>query len=168
MSESNLLLRTTPFFCAALLFLAACGGGGEGGENAGPDGPAQPAPADVGKPGETVVIEREVNGTSVTCARVYHVDVNDWPPEGYPVGASGFYRYESEGIYLGPTDGRLPDGTPTGFRLTREGYEGSWTLMSTAGPGGDAQGYPWDNQRSPTDCPDGNSTWNNGAKVAAH
>lgn len=167
MFKSVHLLGSVSLLCAGLFLLASCGGGqddsvpGDGGSSSSgsPEGPPS---------GGTVIIEHdEVNGSTVTCARVFHVDANEWPPEGYPVGATGLYRYESEGRYLGPTDGKLPDGTPTGFRLSRESYDDHWTLMSTVGPGGDAEGYPWDNQRSPTDCPDGNTTWNNGTKVTA-
>ena len=159
-------LRFAPLPCVLLFLLAACGGGQD--EPAPENGESAPGSREGAPSGGTVVIEHpEVEGSSVTCSRVYYVDANEWPPSGYPVGATGLYRYQSEGRYLGPTDGKLPDGTSTAFFLSRESYDDHWTLMSAVGPGGDDGGYPWDNQRTPTDCPDGNTTWNNGAKVSA-
>ncbi|MBU60928.1 MAG: hypothetical protein CMI26_00335 [Opitutae bacterium] len=118
--------------------------------------------------GSVDIYDSEVNGTFVTCSRVYEVDVSAWPSEGYPIGASGTYRYVSEDRFDGPTDGKMPDGvTTTGFTLSRKGYDELWTIMSISGIDGTSDGYPWDHQASATDCPDGNSSWNNGSIVKA-
>ena len=143
---------------AFVFLLAACGpvddGSGGGSNAAGED---------------TVVIhDPEVNGSSVTCSRVYEVDVSAWPSEGYPAGASGTYRYVSDYRYDGPMDGKMPSGSSTGFYLNREEYEDTvWTIMSTKGLDGTDEGYPWDHHSHGKDCPDGNATWVNGAVVKA-
>ena len=152
----------TPLLLLSFLFLfASCGpsddsGGGSDSSEAG----SQSGPVDIYDP--------EVNGTFVTCSRIYEVDVSAWPSEGYPVGASGTYRYVSEDRYDGPKDGKMPDGiTTTAFTLSRKGYDDLWTIMSISGIDGTSDGYPWDSQASSTDCPDGNSSWNNGGIVKA-
>jgi hypothetical protein len=62
----------------------------------------------------------------------------------------------------------MPDGiTTTAFTLSRKGYDDLWTIMSISGIDGTSDGYPWDSQASSTDCPDGNSSWNNGGIVKA-
>ena len=143
---------------AFLFFLAACGPADEK-----PDGNSNTTN------GDTVVLsDPEVNGSSVTCSRVYEVDASGWPPKGYPMGASGTYRYVSDYRYDGPQDGMMPTGGPTGFYLSREEREDTvWTLMSTKGLDASDEGYPWDHHSHGQDCPDGNATWVNGALVKA-
>jgi len=143
---------------AFLFILAACGPADEG---LGGDSDSSGA-------GAVVIHDPEVNGSSVTCSRVYEVDVSSWPSEGYPTGASGTYRYVSDYRYDGPMDGRMPSGSSTGFYLNLEEHDDTlWTIMSTQGMDGSDEGYPWDHQAYGKDCPDGNVTWVNGAVVKA-
>ena len=143
---------------AFLFVLAACG---PADEDSGSDSDSSGA-------GMVVIHDPEVNGSSVTCSRVYEVDASAWPSEGYPTGASGIYRYVSDSRYDGPMDGRMPIGNPTGFYLNRQERDGAvWTIMSTKGMDGTDGGYPWDHQAQAKDCPDGNATWVNGVVVKA-
>ena len=154
----------TSLLVLSFLFLfASCGSSDDSG--GGQDGGSGSA-SSASQSGTVDIYDPEVNGTFVTCGRVYEVDVSAWPSEGYPTGASGTYRYVSEDRFDGPTDGKMPDGvTTTGFTLSRKGYDDLWTIMSISGIDGTSDGYPWDSQSSTTDCPDGNVTWNNGGIV---
>ena len=148
-----------------LFLFASCGSSDDSG--GGQDGGSGSA-SSASQVGTVDIYDPDVNGTFVTCGRVYEVDVSAWPSEGYPTGASGTYRYVSEDRFDGPTDGKMPDGvTSTGFTLSRKGYDDLWTIMSISGIDGTSDGYPWDSQSSTTDCPDGNVTWNNGGIVKA-
>lgn len=157
--------HTTLLLLSFLFLIASCGSSDDSGvvQNSGSGSASSESQ------GDTVhIYDPEVNGSFVTCGRVYEVDVSAWPSEGYPTGASGTYRYVSEDRYDGPKDGKMPDGiTTTGFTLSRKGYDDLWTIMSISGIDGTSEGYPWDGQGSATDCPDGNVTWNNGAIVKA-
>ena len=152
----------TPLLLLSFLFLfASCGPSDDSG--GGSDS------SEVGsQSGSVDIYDPEVNGTFVTCSRIYEVDVSTWPSEGYPTGASGTYRYMSEDRYDGPKTGKMPDGLSTGFYLTRHESDNLWTIMSILGIDGTSNGYPWDIQDSVTDCPDGNVTWNNGGVVRAY
>ena len=156
----------TSLLVLSFLFLfASCGSSDDSG--GGQDGGSGSA-SSASQSGTVDIYDPEVNGTFVTCGRVYEVDVSAWPSEGYPTGASGTYRYVSEDRYDGPKDGKMPDGiTTTAFTLSRKGYDDLWTIMSISGIDGTSDGYPWDSQSSTTDCPDGNVTWNNGGIVKA-
>ena len=155
----------SPLLLLSILFLfASCGpsddsNGGSGGGSDSAGSGSQSGSVDIYNP--------EANGTFVTCSRVYEVDVSAWPSEGYPTGASGTYRYVSEDRYDGPKDGKMPDGSSTGFYMFRQNSGEFWTIMSIKGIDGTSDGYPWDNQDAGTDCPDGNVTWHNGGVVKA-
>jgi len=157
--------HTSLLLLSFLFLFASCGSSDDsgGGQDSGSGSASSESQS-----GTVYIYDPEVNGTFVTCGRVYEVDVSAWPVEGYPTGASGTYRYVSEDRFDGPTDGKMPDGiTTTGFTLSRKGYDDLWTIMSISGIDGTSEGYPWDGQASATDCPDGNVTWNNGAIVKA-
>ncbi|MBO93548.1 MAG: hypothetical protein CMI32_01445 [Opitutales bacterium] len=154
MSRAITPLLLSSFF---LLIVTACGPSDKD-----PGGDSNTAGEDT-----VVILDPEVNGSFVTCSRVYEVDVSAWPSEGYPTGASGTYRHVSGDRYDGPKDGKMPDGASTGFYLKRQNYDDFWTIMSMSGIDGTLDGYPWDNQNVATDCPDGNASWINGAVVKA-
>ena len=132
-------------------------------------GCSQDKPDDNGTPEIQLVAipHPDINGAigSVSCLSTYLVDVSAWPADGYPAGASGLYRYVNDDRYEGPKDGKLPDGTVTGFIITRHPNDLRWTIMSTLDLEGKPGGYPWDYQNISVNCPDGNATWFNGATV---
>ena len=107
---------TTLLLLSFLFLFASCGSSDDSG--GGQDGGSGSA-SSASQVGTVDIYDPDVNGTFVTCGRVYEVDVSAWPSEGYPTGASGTYRYVSEDRFDGPTDGKMPDGvTSTGFTLS--------------------------------------------------
>ena len=102
--------HTTLLLLSFLFLFASCGSSDDagGGQDGGSGSASQSGTVDIYDP--------EVNGTFVTCSRVYEVDVSAWPSDGYPTGASGTYRYVSEDRYDGPKDGKMPENWPVIFR----------------------------------------------------